>query len=161
MLKPLDTIENLLHAIGCFCLAAMTLLIASDTVIRTLTGSPLSFQFELTEMYLMPAVATLSLPYVYRRGGHIALDIVSDSLLGRARRPIHFFFCMLTAAFFAAFAWRSGDFAYSAWLRNDIYMGVIDWPMYLAYLSAPLGTGFLALRLLVDSVVAQPQAGHG
>lgn len=161
MRKSLDTIENALHAIGCSCLAVMAMLIACDAVIRATTGSPLSFQFELTEMYLMPAVATLSLPYVYRHGGHIGLDIINDSLLGRASKPIHLLFCILAAAFFAAFAWRSGDFAYSAWMRNDIYMGVIDWPMYLAYLSTPLGTGFLALRLLVNSTSKQPEAGHG
>lgn len=155
MSKTLGLIEDVLHVVGCVCLAVMALLITADTLMRATSGAPISFQFELTEMFLMPALATLSLPYVYRQGGHICLDIVSEKLLGRLRRPVHVLVCLAAAAFFAALAWRSGIFAFDAFRRNDTYIGVIDWPMYIAYLSAPLGTGFLTLRLILDSMADQ------
>ena len=146
--------EDVLHAVGCLCLFAVLILISGDVLLRSTVKSTIAFQFELTEMFLMPALATLSLARVQRTGGHLAIDFLSLSRLGRCAGIVRRFNTAAPAMFFALVAWQSGKYALAAWQRNDINMGVIDWPMYVAYASIPIGTGLLAIRLLVDTFSA-------
>lgn len=147
----LARVEDAFHAVGCLCLFAVLVLITVDIVFRALFSKTVAFQFELTEMFLMPALATLSLARVQRTGGHLAIDFVNLDSLGAFAGVMRRINTALPAIFFALVAWQSGKYAFAAWLRNDINMGVIDWPMYVAYSSVPAGTGLLVLRLLVET----------
>jgi len=148
----LALVEDALHWFACLCLASVLLLITLDTILRYTINQPIAFQFEFTEMYLMPAMATLSLARVQREGGHLAIDFVPLSWFGAFAPVLSRLNLLLPALFFALLTWQAGKYAWSAYQRNDTYMGVIDWPSYLAYASIPLGTGLLTLRLLTDAV---------
>lgn len=150
--------EDVLHWAGCLCLAAVLLLVTADAVLRFAINQPIAFQFEFTEMYLMPAMATLSLARVQRMGGHLAIDFVQMRWFGRAGPLLIRLNALLPALFFGLVAWQSGKYAWAAYMRDDIYMGVIDWPSYLAFASIPIGTGMLTLRLLADTV--RPPSQH-
>ncbi|MCC7272836.1 MAG: TRAP transporter small permease [Alphaproteobacteria bacterium] len=150
--RPLVLLEDALHCAGCLCLASVLLLVAGDTLLRFAVNRPIAFQFELTEMYLMPAMATLSLARVQRLGGHLSIDFVQMSWFGGLAPLVGRLNSLLPAVFFALVTWQSGKYAWAAYLRNDTYMGVIDWPSYVAYASIPLGTATLTMRLLVDAV---------
>ncbi|MGE0701257.1 MAG: TRAP transporter small permease [Hyphomicrobiaceae bacterium] len=152
---PLAMLEDALHAVGCTALLAVLVLITLDVVLRATLSRTVSFQFELTEMFLMPALATLSLARVQRIGGHLAIDFVDLSRLGVLGAVARRLNTALPAVFFAAVAWQSGKYAWNAWLRDDNNMGVVDWPMYVAYSSIPLGTGLLAVRLAVETFSRQ------
>lgn len=145
----LKRVEDLLHWGGCLALAGVAAAINADIILRLLFAAPLQGQFELTELYLMPALATLSLARVFRDGGHLALDIVPEGrgafgLWARRTR------LALAAGFFVAVAIMSGRFAWAAFASGAIEYGVVDWPLGWAYAPIPLGTGALALRLLAE-----------
>lgn len=150
-------LEDALHWAGCLCLAAVLLLVTADTALRFSINQPLAFQFELTEMYLMPAMATLSLARVQRLGGHLAIDFIQVSWFGPLAPVLLRLNALLPALFFALVAWQSGKYAWAAFVRNDTYMGVIDWPTWVAYASIPIGTGMLTLRLFAETVRPPPQ----
>ena len=147
----LTKLEDILHIVGCLCLVVVVALINADILLRLLFNSPVQFQFEFTELYLMPALACLSLSRVFRMGGHLALDFVPKHLPGLFGVIVDKLRLLLPAAFFAAVTIMSGEFALHAFLQGDIEFGVIDWPLGWAYIVVPLGCGVLVLRLLHDA----------
>ncbi|WP_068112264.1 TRAP transporter small permease [Tropicimonas marinistellae] len=150
--KILTKLEDILHLGGCLGLIAVAVLINGDILLRLFFNRPVQIQFELTELFLMPAVATLSLSRVFRDGGHLALDFMPDRWPGGLGRVIAKIRLLLPAAFFAALTWMSGKFALKAIAHGEIEYGVIDWPLGWAYALIPLGCGVLVLRLLHDAL---------
>ncbi|SMX44512.1 TRAP transporter small permease [Actibacterium lipolyticum] len=151
--KVLTKVEDALHLAGCLSLVAVAGLINADILLRMLANRPVQIQFELTELYLMPALATLSLSRVFRDGGHLALEFTPERLPGLIGGLISKLRLLLPAAFFAAVTVMSGKFAYDAISHGDVEYGVIDWPLGWAYAVIPLGCGVLVLRLLHDALL--------
>lgn len=156
--KGLCKIEDTLHLAGCLCLVAIAALINADILMRLVANRPVQIQFELTELYLMPALATLSLSRVFRDGGHLALEFMPDHLPGWFGAAISKLRLLLPAAFFAAVTYMSGEFALDAILHGDVEYGVVDWPLGWAYAVVPLGCGVLVLRLLHDALTRRAVA---
>lgn len=148
----LRKLEDILHFVGCLGLVLVVVLINADILLRLLFNEPVQFQFEFTELYLMPALATLSLSRVFRDGGHLALDFVPERLPGLLGLAVAKLRLLLPAAFFGGVTYMSGKFALHAFVQGDIEFGVIDWPLGWAYAVIPVGCGVLALRLLYDAL---------
>jgi TRAP-type C4-dicarboxylate transport system permease small subunit len=140
--------EDLLHLGGCLSLLSIAVLINADILMRLFFGQPVLMQFEVTELYLMPSLATLSLARVFRDGGHLALDVVPDHIIPALLSRL---VLALSAAFFIAVTWMSWRFAFRAFRRGAIDFGVMDWPLGWAYVVVPIGCGALALRLVVET----------
>ncbi len=153
--QALCRVEDFLHAVGCLCLVVIVVLIAADAILRLTVSMPLQIQFELTELFLMPAVSTLSLSRVFRQRAHLSLEIFQPDSFGRASSWVSRAILAISAAFFGLLTWKSGEHAAAALLRNDIYMGVHDWPLGYAYLSIPVGCGVLTLRLLYEAALGR------
>ncbi|WP_309747543.1 TRAP transporter small permease [Roseobacter sp. N2S] len=149
--KILSKTEDILHLGGCLGLVAVAVLINADILLRLIFNRPVQIQFEVTELYLMPMLATLSLSRVFRDGGHLALEFMPEDLPGRFGRLISSLRLLLPAAFFAAVTWMSGKFALEAFLHGDVEYGAMDWPLGWAYGVIPLGCGVLVLRLLYNA----------
>ncbi|WP_206601097.1 TRAP transporter small permease [Pseudophaeobacter leonis] len=154
--KLLTKIEDTLHLGGCLGLVAVAALINADILLRLFFNRPVQIQFELTELYLMPALATLSLSRVFRDGGHLALDFIPEHLPGPLGRVIAKVRLLLPAAFFAAVTWMSGKFALKAIVHGDVEYGAVDWPLGWAYAVIPLGCCVLVLRLLHGAFTQGP-----
>ena len=159
-LRLLTWVEDILNWLACTCLAVMTAMITIDSVGRALFGAPLQPQFEMTELYLMPAVAVLSLSRAYRNRAHLSLDLFPEQYLGRAKYPIQLSLLALLFVFSAIVTWRSGVYTFNAWVRDDIYMGVFDWPLFVAYASVPLGFGVLTVRVVSDALLKVTSTKH-
>ena len=144
-------IEDGLHFLGCTALVCIAVLINADIFSRMLFRAPVQFQFEMVEFYLMPAVATLSLARVFRKGGHLSLEILHPSSFGSFWPVIRIAMLLLSASLFTALTIMSGRYAAQAFQASDVYFGVIDWPLGWAYLSAPVGCAALTLRLLIET----------
>ncbi|SDT94712.1 TRAP transporter small permease [Stappia sp. ES.058] len=156
--KVLSKLEDILHLAGCLCLVCVAGLINADILLRLFANRPVQIQFELTELYLMPALATLSLSRVFRDGGHLALEFTPKDLPGVLGRVISLLRLLLPAAFFTAVTFMSGKFAFEAIAHGDVEYGVIDWPLGWAYAVIPLGCGVLVLRLLHDALIGRAVA---
>jgi TRAP-type C4-dicarboxylate transport system permease small subunit len=154
--KALIKLEDTLHLAGCLCLVAVAGLINADILLRLFAQRPVQIQFELTELYLMPALATLSLSRVFRDGGHLALEFMPGDLPGTWGGLVAKLRLLLPALFFAGVTVMSGKFALKAILHGDVEYGAIDWPLGWAYAVVPLGCGVLVLRLLHDTVARPP-----
>lgn len=151
--KLLTKLEDTLHLGGCLSLIAVAALINADILLRLFFNRPVQIQFELTELYLMPALATLSLSRVFRDGGHLALEFMPERLPGFLGMLIAKMRLLLPAVFFAAVTWMSGKFALRAIAHGDVEYGALNWPLGWAYAVIPLGCAVLVLRLLHDTFI--------
>lgn len=149
--KTLETIEDTLHIGGCLSLLAVAAIINADILLRLFFNEPVQIQFELTELYLMPALATLSLSRVFRDGGHLALEFVPEYLPGIIGIAIAKLRLLIPAAFFAMMTVMSGKFCLDAFMHGDVEYGVIDWPLGWAYLVVPLSCSVVTVRLTYDA----------
>lgn len=156
--KLLSKLEDTLHIGGCLALIAVAVLINADILLRLIFNAPVQIQFELTELYLMPALATLSLSRVFREGGHLALDFVPETLPGTFGKVVVLMRLFLATAFFGAITYMSGKFALKAFVHGEVEYGVLDWPLGWAYAVVPIGCGVLVLRLIHDAFV--PRVDH-
>ena len=146
----LSRVEDALHVLGCVALLLIALFINADVLSRVVAATPLQFQFEAIEIYLMPMVATLSLARVFREGGHLALEIIPPYAFGKYWLGVRGIILLLSAAFFTAVTIMSGSAAVKSLVEGKVYFGIIDWPLGLAYLSVPVGCFVLTVRLLFE-----------
>lgn len=148
----LSRLEDILHVIGCLALVVIALLINADILLRLLFKTPVQFQFEFVEFYMMPMVASLSLARVFRNNGHLALEFVHPEAFGRLKTLIRTLMLASAAGFFAVVTYMSGRFSADAFAGGDVYFGYIDWPLGWAYLAVPVGTGVLTVRLAFEII---------
>jgi TRAP-type C4-dicarboxylate transport system permease small subunit len=146
----LRRLEDFLHSVGCLCLIIIAGLIIFDALKRLTLGTPLQVQFELTELFFMPAVASLSLSRVFRDKAHLAIEIFTTRQFGFLWPYLNALILILSLVLFGGIAWQSGMYAADAFMSDDIYIGTYDWHLWLAYISAPVGASTLCLRLIYD-----------
>jgi TRAP-type C4-dicarboxylate transport system permease small subunit len=142
---------------GCAILAgaaALTtmVLVSADALMRHLFSAPLTWQLVLTEDYLLVALLLLAMPWGYRSGGFIRLDMLVNTLPAFLSIALLRVGLLLSGLYVAKLATLSAAYALKAWQRADVVMGVIDWPVWLSWVWLPVGLGLLALRLLLDAV---------
>lgn len=147
----LCVVENVLAVIGGSVLAVTMVLVSTDAILRHLFSAPIPWQFTLTESYLMVAGIALGLPWGYRTGGRIRINLLLVYLPEKARRPLLRVGNLIVAPYIAVLAWKAAERTYEAFAHNDMMMGIIDWPVGWSWVWVPLGLTVLMLRLILDA----------
>lgn len=135
---------------GCAIVTAM-FLVSGDAILRHVFGAPLTFQLHLTEFYLLPSSIMLALAWGYRRGGAIQIKLLLAAIPDHLSRPIIRVGLAAASVYMAALAWRSWLVFARAWEKDEVVMGVINWPVAWSWIWIPLGCALLALRLALDA----------
>jgi TRAP-type C4-dicarboxylate transport system permease small subunit len=135
---------------GAMMLTAM-LLTSLDALLRYGFNRPLSFNFYLTENYLMVGLMCLPLAWGFRAGGYIRVMALARLLPSQARNLLLRAGLLAGAVYIAALAWLAGVWFWDVYQRGDVRMGMIDWPVAWSWVWIPIGLGLLALRLLMMS----------
>lgn len=148
LLSWLETAAAILA--GALLLAAMVL-VSVDVLMRYAFGAPLSFQYALTENYLLVGLICLALPWGYRTGGYIRIRAFMDRLAPGGRTCLLRIGILLSACYMAVLAWLGARYAWAAWIHDEYQLGVIDWPVSWSWAPIPVGCGLLALRLGLQS----------
>jgi len=140
-------IENSAAIVGGFLMLAAMILTSTDALMRYLLNHPLSFAYYLTEKYLLVGFMTLPMAWGFREGGYIRLMLIA----GLPKRIVAIIIrsgLLVSAIYIATLAWLSGRNFWHIYMRGDVQMGVIDWPVAWSWVWVPLGLGILSIRLL-------------
>lgn len=127
------------------------LLVSADAILRYLFAAPLAFQLHVSEFYLLPASLMMALAWGYRTGGAIQISILVSALPERVAGPLTRVMLAVSGCYVAYLAWRSSFPLIRAWHRNEVVMGVLDWPVSLSWVWITAGCALLAVRLLLDA----------
>ena len=108
VLRSYDLLLDVCGWMATLSIALLTVGITADVLIRNVTGGSISWMLEVTE-YVLYAGTMIGAPYVVRRGGHAAVDVLVEALPARPRRLfalVSCAICVATSAALAFFGWR-------------------------------------------------------
>ena len=128
-------------------LIAMMVFTVADMVLRAL-GRPVAGSYEIIG-WLSAAAMALALGYTQQHRGHVAIDLLTTRLQGRARAAVELLMGLLALMLFAALAWylaRYGRVLHETGSLSETLKAVVyPWVYVVA-----AGAAGLALALLVD-----------
>lgn len=124
---------------------ATMLMICYDVLARYVLNQPSEWVFQIVSSGLL-AITFLSLPYLYARDDHIAVDLVYDHLPRPARVGASWVTRVVAVVFGLVLAWYGIDLVRSAAAADLQTSGAFSLPV--SWVSAPMAFGGLLLALV-------------
>lgn len=136
-----------------WCSAAMIVAAVGITCqmiwVRAVLNGSTVWQTEAV-VYLMIAATLIGLPYVQRLRGHVNVDLVPLMLPMRVRKGLAAVTLGLSIGIVAVMLYYGYDYWHFAWSRGWTSDTVWGPPLWIPYLSLPIGFGLLLLQLIAD-----------
>ena len=130
----IQRIEEAILAGGILAIAALTIL---NVIARGAFGASLAAAEELCQ-FLIVVVTFAGLSYGASKGRHIRMTALYDQLGDRARKAVMVFIAGSTALLLFYLSWLAVDYVLVV-RRLGSVSPVLQVPLYLVYLAAPLG----------------------
>lgn len=138
-----------------WCAAAMIVAAVAITcqmiVIRFVLNGSTVWQTEAV-IYLVVAATLIGLPYVQRLRGHVNVDLIPLMLKPRLRFAMAVVTSVASITIVGVIVFYGYDYWHFAWKRGWTSDTVWAVPLWIPYLSIPLGFGLLLLQLIADFV---------
>jgi TRAP-type C4-dicarboxylate transport system permease small subunit len=161
LIAAIGKAEALLAAIASVVLFAVMAIVASDVAMRYVFNHPFGWSYDLVSLYFTLVLFYFCLSRAFSGHAHVGVDILHYYVSARTRRVFALLTCVISAPLFATIAAVTFERAVNAYARHDIIEGAIEWPTWAYIALAPLGTGLLTLRLLIDAVAHAVTLGGG
>jgi TRAP-type C4-dicarboxylate transport system permease small subunit len=151
--RLIRTVSTVCGVLAAFMILASVLITCQMIFVRVVLGRSTIWQTEAV-IYLVIGATTLGLAYVQRLRGHVGVDLLPSLLPAAARRLLAVVVMAATLAMVAAMVWYGWEMFHLAWVRDWKSESVWGFPLWITYLSMPLGFLLLLLQLLADLWVA-------
>jgi TRAP-type C4-dicarboxylate transport system permease small subunit len=106
VVKLIDRCFAVLAGLATASLIVAIAMVAADIVIRKTFSRSLVGAVDVTELVLVIS-AFLSIPLVFMRRGHVAVELITEFLPARVQRALEGFGALLGAALFGVIGWVS------------------------------------------------------
>ena len=143
--------SNGFNLVAAVALVAMMLHVNLDVLGRFLFNAPLPMTTEVVSAYYMVAVVFLPLAAIEWRDGHISVEIITQFIGDRPQRLLLVMTGLLSAAYFAAIAWRTWLVAVDKYQIGEFITGVATLSIWPTRFLVPLGCGLIVLVLLIKA----------
>lgn len=149
MIRAIGSLSMLCGIISALMMFASVLITCQMIFVRFVMGQSTIWQTEAV-IYLMIAATLIGLPYVQKLRGHVGVDLL-PTLLGRGpRRALAFLVLLATTAMIAIMLWYGWEMFELAWRRNWKSESVWAVPLWIPYVTVPVGFGLFLLQLAAD-----------
>lgn len=149
---PLDRAVRALALLAGAVLVLMVLLTVADVVMRYVFGAPIFGAQDLAQLGLL-VVVFLSMAHCGRSGGHIAIEVITERLPRRVRRPIAAATAIIGATALLLLAWRAVIAGQRA-AEFEAGSNLLGIPFAPFHGVIALGAALYALVLVADAVRA-------
>lgn len=146
LFRLIQRAEELVLAGAILAIAGLTIL---NVISRSFLGASLAFTEELCQ-FLIVLVTFAGLSYGASRGRHIRMTAIYDALGRRARKIIMTGIAATTAALLLFLAWQALEYALVV-RRLGSVSPVLQVPLYLVYLIAPIGLLMAGIQYLLTA----------
>ncbi len=164
MRRLLDGLYRLSGALAALFLAAIAGVVllqvganVVDSLVAWTTGTPIGLvipSYANFAGFFLAASSFFALAYTLRRGGHIRVTLVIQTLPPRSRRAVELW-CTGAAALLAGyFAWYMCALVIESWRFGDMSTGILAVPLWLPQAAVAGGAVVLTVAL-VDDLVCQ------
>lgn len=141
-------IDNFEEYFCVWSLAFMTILVFIQVVMRYVFRNSLSWSEELAR-YIFLWLSWIGASYAVKERSHFRVEMFADMLKGKARKIFELFVLLAWFAFCAFLAYQGSMITRHLLTRGQI-SAAMEIPMAWAYASVPVGSGLMALRLIVE-----------
>ena len=165
--KLIHGASNLLALVAGAALILMMLHIALDVLLRWAFNTSLSGTLEIVATYYMVAVVFLPLALVERMNAHISVELMTQHLPRRPQTLLLAAVSLVSAAYFAAFAWQTWGDALQKYRVGEVMLGNVPVTVWPTRFYVPVGCGMIvvilvykAVRLMVGDRAVLDRPGH-
>lgn len=145
----IDTIVGKFNYIACAAVIVMMLLTCTDVILR-LFGHPILGTYEMIG-FSGAIVISFALAYTSLEHGHIAVELLVDSLPKRLQALINAVNNLIGMALFSLIGWQSFVYAGDLLGSGEVSL-TLQIPTYPFVYGISLGCALLCLVLLVDGI---------
>lgn len=146
--KLLGRASNALGVCAGIALVLMMLHITAEVVARYIFSAPLHGTVEIVSTWYMVAVVFLPLALIERLNGHIVVELLSRHFSRRAQQILIAVVAVVSALFFAAFAWQTWGDALSKYEIGEQALGTVAVTVWPTRFFVPIGCALIALVLV-------------
>jgi TRAP-type C4-dicarboxylate transport system permease small subunit len=142
---------------GCAALAGVAMVLLLVAVLLSITGRQLGFNIPGIDAYagyMMAAAGFLALAHTLKRGEHIRVTLVLQSLQGRARHRLEVWALFAATLLAALFAFYSCRLSWQSYTFHDVSTSNDATPLWLPQLCMALGA-IVLLVSFVDELVLE------
>lgn len=140
-------VEEFILSGGILVIAALTI---ANVFCRTFFGFSLAFAEEVSQ-FLIVLITFVGLSYGASQGRHIRMTAIYDELPRGPKRALTIFICFFTSALLGYLTWFAFGYSQTVGTLGTV-SPVLQLPLGLVYLSAPLGLGLAALQYLLAGI---------
>ena len=150
-------LQRIEKAVSCSCVAVMAVLVFANVIARKVFNHSLAVSDEMST-YLFVLMSFIWAAIAARRGAHLGLSIVSDSLIGKAKKGVGFimylisaFFCLLILVFGVQMVMSQYNFGQET--------AAMQWPEWIYGSFVPIGA-FFAMMAFLSGAINYLRHGH-
>lgn len=148
----LSFVEDLALGFSCLCLFLIMLVKTADVTLRYVFNSPLEWSYGLTAHYLLLGAFFLSLPYTYRVGGHVKVDILLSRCSERYRTLFALIDTIVSSILFLVLAYEGIVITHQAWLGNEVMSEFYNFYTWTSVIVLPIGISVLDTRIALKFI---------
>jgi TRAP-type C4-dicarboxylate transport system permease small subunit len=148
-IETVRRLSRLCGIVSVLLLLAAVLAVCHLVFVRYVLGQSAIWQHEFTTFALI-ASTFIGSPYVLMRRGHVNVDLLPHYLGQRGRMALALLSSGLALAFCLVVAWTSFAWWHEAWANNWHAETVWSPPLWLPWLSLPIGMSLLSLQYIAD-----------
>lgn len=149
IVRVIGGISTACGVVASFMILAAVLITCQMIFVRAVLGKSTIWQTEAV-IYLMISATLIGLPFVQKLKGHVGVDLLPTLLPRRLSRALTLFTLALTLGIILVMLYYGWDMYHLAWSRGWRSETVWGVPLWIPYLSIPVGFGLFALQLLAD-----------
>jgi TRAP-type C4-dicarboxylate transport system permease small subunit len=144
--NTVDTLTAWGALIGGIFTGIMTVIVGYAVVGRYILNRPIGWSEEIA-MYLMVWAVFLGAAYTLKEDAHIGVDVLVERLRPGLRKDFRIFHYSVGIVFFSILLYKGIQMVALSIKMNALSMA-IDFPLYIAHLSVPVGSVILILQCL-------------
>lgn len=149
LIAPIDALTRAGNLIAGLALLAILVMITAEILSRNLLGRSMAFSWDYSA-YAMGAAFMLGSADALRRGAHVRVTAVLESVPRPLSRILEFGACLVGLAACAALAWALTEMAYLSFQRGSTSATVMRTPLVWPQSLVALGAIILTLQCLAQ-----------
>lgn len=149
--RTVQTISSIAGWMSALMILAAVFLTCQMIFVRFVLNGSTVWQTEIV-VFLVIAATLVGLPFVQFQRGHVNVDLIPLSLKGKARFGLAVITLALSIAITSVMLFYGYEYWHFAWARGWTTDTVTAVPLWIPYLSLPVGFGLLLLQLVADLV---------
>jgi TRAP-type C4-dicarboxylate transport system permease small subunit len=152
--KVIDRLTSIGAVIGGAFTGVMTVIVGYAVVARYLLNRPIGWSEEIST-YLMVWAVFLGSAYTLKEDAHIGVDVLISRLKPEIKRIFLLFQYLVGILFLSCLFYKGIDMVDFS-LKMGSRSIAIEFPLYIAHLSVPVGSAILILQCIHKLILLRP-----